>query len=188
MHGASGFDGQTKFLRLFDDKNNFFAEFTAKKGSTDELGVFVAVADEKTFGVAMMGEASEEFWFASDFESEVVWFARIENFLYDFAHLVDLDWENTAVGTFIAGGFDSIGKSLIDGTDAVAEEIVETNEKRVVQAFLTSTGGNFNKINASTVCGLGMNRHVSCGIDAEITASPTSNSVGTNCFVDGPFR
>ena len=91
-----------------------------------------------------MSEASEEFWFASDFESEVVRFARIENFLYDFAHLIHLDWENPTIGTFIAGGLDGIGKGFVDCTNAVAEEIVETNEKRVVQAFLTSTGGNFN--------------------------------------------
>jgi hypothetical protein len=67
LHGASGLDGQTKFLRLFDDENDFFPEFTAKKGSTDELGIFISVADEETFGVAMMSEASEEFWFTSDF-------------------------------------------------------------------------------------------------------------------------
>ena len=144
MHGASRFDGQTKFLRLFDDKNNFFAEFATEEGRADELGIFVAVAYEETFRVAMMGEASEEFWFASDFEAEVVRFARIENFLYDFAHLIDLDWENPAVGAFIAGRLDGIGKGFVDGTDAVTEEIVETNEKRVVQAFFTGTGGNFN--------------------------------------------
>ena len=74
----------------------------------------------------------------------MVGFARIENFLYDFAHLIDLDWEHTAVGTFIAGGLDGIGKGFVDRTDAVTEEIVETNEKGVVQAFFTGTGGNFN--------------------------------------------
>ena len=67
----------------------------------------------------------------------------IEDFLHHFSHLVDLDRENTAIFAFVAGGLNGIRKGLIDGTDPVAQEIVETDQQGEVKAALLGPGGDF---------------------------------------------
>jgi hypothetical protein len=91
----------------------------------------------------MVGEPGKELGFASDLESKVKRFARIENFLHHLPHLIHFDRENATVRAFVASGFDGVGKGFIDGADAVAKQIVETDEEGIVQTAFACTGGYF---------------------------------------------
>jgi hypothetical protein len=137
----------------------------------------------------MVGEPSKELGFASDLESKVKRFARIENFLHHLPHLIHFDRKNATVRAFVASGFDGVGKSFIDGADAVAKQIVETDEEGIVQTAFACTGGYFQQIDLSALGVLGANGDVSSRVDSEIATSPSGDSVGAECGIDRPrFR
>jgi hypothetical protein len=143
LHGSRSLDREAKLFRLFDNENDLFAKLSTQESGADELSVFVPVADEETFRITMVGEPGKELGFASDLESKVKRFARIENFLHHLPHLIHFDRENATVRAFVASGFDGVGKGFIDGADAVAKQIVETDEEGIVQTAFACTGGYF---------------------------------------------
>ena len=186
LHRTGGFDSEAELFGLFDHQNHFFAEFSAKKGGSDELGVLVAVADQEAFRIAVVGEAGKEFRLAADFKSEVKGFACVEDLFHNLSHLVDLDWENAAVGAFVAGGFDRFGKSFVDGADAVTKEIVKADEEGIVETAFPGSGGDFDQIDFSSLGIQGANRHVPGGVDAKVAAAPARDSIGLESTIDGP--
>ena len=134
----------------------------------------------------MVGEASKEFGFTANFKAKVKGFARVEYFLHDLPHLVDLDRKNTSVTAFVAGGFDGIGEGFVNRADTVTQKIVETNEEGVVEATFTGASGDFDEINFGAISVHGPDGHVSGGVDAKVAATPTRDSVGGERAVDRP--
>ena len=95
----------------------------------------------------MVGKACEELRFATHFKTEVERFSCIEDLLHHFSHLIHFDREDPTVAPFVSGGFDGVGKGLINGPDAVTKKIMKTDEQGIVQTALARPSGNFHKIN-----------------------------------------
>ena len=129
----------------------------------------------------MVGEPGKELGFASDLESKVKRLARIENFLHHLPHLIHFDRKDAAVGAFVAGGFNGVGKGLIDCTDAVAKQIVETDEEGIVQTAFACTGGYFQQIDLSALGVLGANGDVSSRVDSETSPFRSIAPVASMC-------
>ena len=90
-------DDLPQFLQFFDDHDDRFAQLDAEHGHFDELRVLVAVADDQAAHLVLQRQAGEQFRFAADFQPEVVGLARVQDFLHDFAQLVDLDGKHAAI-------------------------------------------------------------------------------------------
>ena len=186
LHGAGGFHGQSEFFGFFNHQDDFFAQFPAEQSRSDKLRVFVPVADEKTFGIAMVGETGKEFRLTANLQAKVKGLSRVENFLHYLPHLVDLDWKNTSVTAFVAGGFDGVGEGFVNRADTVPKQIVETNEERVVETPLTGASGDFDEINFGASSVHGSHGHVSRWVDAKVATAPTRDAVGGEGAVDRP--
>ena len=123
-------DDVAEFLEFFDDQDHLLAELQAEDGHLDEAGVLVAVADDEAAHLVLQREAGEELRLAADLQAEVEGLAGVEDFLHDFAELVDLDGKNAAIGALVIEFRDGIAEGEVDGLDAVAEDVLEADEHR----------------------------------------------------------
>ncbi len=83
--------------------------------------------------LVLQREAGEQFRLAADFEAEIKRLARVENFLHDFAQLVHLDRKHAAIFALKIKFRDGVLKRLVDGLDAVAQNILKADEQRKFQ-------------------------------------------------------
>ena len=95
--------------------------------------VLVAVADDEAALLVLQREAGEQFRLAADFEAEVKRLARVQNFLHDFAQLVHLDRKHAAIFSLIIEFRDGILERLVDGLDAMPQNILKPDEQRKFQ-------------------------------------------------------
>ena len=94
----------------------------------DELLVLVAVADEVGLGVMHVGEGGDQLGLGAGFQTVVVLFAELGDFLDDLALLVDLDRVNAAIFAAVLGIFDRLAEGFVDFRDAGMQQIAETEE------------------------------------------------------------
>ena len=172
-----------EFLEFFDHENHRLAELAAEECVLNEAGVLVSIADDQTLWIRVHGEGREEFRLAARLDAEVPWLAGIDDFLHDFAELVDLDRKNTPVGRGVAGLGDGRGKGFVDRLDAVAQEVVETHDERECQLAAPRLGDDIHQINRLAVA-LGENAHMACVIDAKVAAAPAVDVVEFAGFGD----
>ena len=126
-------DDLPQLLQFFDDHDDLLAELDAEQRHLDELRVLVAVADDEAALLVLQRQAGEQFRLAADFEAEIKRLARVENFLHDFAQLVHLDRKHAAIFSLVIEFRDGILKRLVDGLDAVPQNILEPDEQRKFQ-------------------------------------------------------
>src|SRR5581483_4813481 len=122
-----------EFLELFDHHDDLLAELEAEDGHLDEAGILVAVADDEAAHLILQREPGEEFGLAADFEAEIEGLAGVEDFLHHFAELVDLDGEHAVVVALVVELGDRIAEGDIDGLDAMAKDVLETDQHGELQ-------------------------------------------------------
>ena len=81
----------------------------------------------------MQRESGEQFRLAADFEAEVERLARVENFFHDFAKLVHLDRKHAAINSLIIEFRDRISERLVNGLDAMTQNILKPDQHRKFQ-------------------------------------------------------
>ena len=122
-----------RLLKLFEflgNDDHLFAELAAKQRDADEGRVFVAIANDETFGVLVHRQRSDQFRLASGFETEVKLLTGIDNFFDNFAQLIDLDRKNAAIFIFVAKFRDRVVECAINSFDTVAEQILKSDDQR----------------------------------------------------------
>src|SRR5438477_450040 len=122
-----------RLLKLFEflgNDDHLLAELAAKQRDPDEGRVFVAIANDETFGVLVHRQRSDQFRLASGFETEVNLLTGIDNFFDNFAQLIDLDRKNAAIFIFVAKFRDRVVECAINSFDTVAEQILKSDDQR----------------------------------------------------------
>src|SRR5437016_974033 len=124
--------GANRLLKLFEffcNDHDFLAQFAPKQRDPDEGFVFVAVANDKAFGVFMHGQRSDQLWFASSFKAKMKLFAGIDDLLDHLTQLVDLNRKNAAVFIFVIELSYRILKRAVDRLDAVTQQVLKPNHQ-----------------------------------------------------------
>src|SRR5438105_14368624 len=122
-----------RLLKLFEflgNDDHLFAELAAKQRDADEGRVFVAIANDETFGVLVHRQRSDQFRLASGFETEVKLLTGIDNFYDNFAQLSDLERKNVAVVIAVPKFRDRVVECAINSFDTVAEQILKSDDQR----------------------------------------------------------
>src|SRR5213080_1381848 len=86
-----------QLFQFFDDDDDRFAKFAAKKSDTNESRIFVTVADDQTLRIFLHGKRSNKLRFAARFEAKMKLFACIDDFLDHLTQLIDFDWKYAAI-------------------------------------------------------------------------------------------
>src|SRR5437764_411178 len=126
-------DDLLQFFEFFDDHDDLLAQLDSHQRHADEVGVFIAVANDQAVRLGLQRQAGEQFRFAADLQSEVIGFAGVKNLFDDFAQLVDLDRKYAAVFALVIEFGDGAAESFIDGLNAMAKDVLEADEQRKLQ-------------------------------------------------------
>ena len=122
-----------QLLQLLNDHDDLFAELDAEQRHLDEVAVLVAVAYNQVADFILQRQPGEQFRLAADFQPEIIRLARVENFLHHFAELVHLHRKHAAIPALVAGLGDGTAERLIDGLDAMPQNILEADQQRKFQ-------------------------------------------------------
>src|SRR5207245_11122338 len=109
--------------------HDFRAQLAPKQRDPNAGCIFVAVANDKAFGVFMHGQRSDQLWFASSFKTKMKLFASIDDLLDDLTQLVDLNRKNAAVFIFVIELSYRILKRAVDRLDAVTQQVLKPNHQ-----------------------------------------------------------
>jgi hypothetical protein len=182
-------DGDDLFqlFELLHDHDDLAAKLDAHEGHLDKAAVFVAVADDETAHLVLEGETGVELGFAADFEAEVVLLARVEDLLNHFTELVHLDGKHAAVLAFVIELGDGVAESLVDGLDAVTEDVLKADEQGKLEAASLGFLNDIGDIDAGTSILQRRDRDVALLVDIEIFRAPTINVVKRARRLDVPW-
>ena len=158
---------------MLDDNDDFFADLAAQQGEADVVVVLVTVADDEAAGPFVHGEGDHQLGFRPGLEAVAEVLAGGDDFIDDLAELVDLDGEHPAVFAFVTLFLDGLAEKLVELGDAVAQEILETDDHRGLQAHAS---GLVNHIHDTDAAAVGE------GLDVDETAVVHSEVAGTPAF------
>ena len=173
-HFLGNLDDLAQFLDLLDDHDDLLAQLAAHQRVLDEHGVLVTVADDDALQVAVHSQRGEEFRLAAALQPEVVFRARVEDFLHDLTQLVDLDRENAAVRLLVAGLRDGAGERLADRLHAVAQEVLETDDQREAVALFARFLHDGHHVDGRALVLQGRDLAIALRVDRKIPAPQRS--------------
>ncbi len=166
-----------QFFQLLHDHDDFFAELLAEDRHLDEARVLVTVADDEAAHLVLQRKSGEQFRLAADFQAEIERLARIQDFLHHFAKLVHLDGKHAAIAALVIELGDRVAEREVDGLDAMAEDVLKTDEDRKFQ--ITALGFLDDIVEIDRCAGflLRGGHHASGLVDIEIFRAPALDVV-----------
>ena len=122
-------------------------------------------------------QPGEQFRLAADFQAELERLAGVENLLHDLAKLVDLDGKHAAIPALVIVFRDGGAEGLIDGFDAMAQNVLKPDEQREFQPARLGLLGHVRQIHRHAGV-LQRARHDVPGfVDVEILRAPAMDVV-----------
>src|SRR5207237_7833124 len=106
-------------------------------------------------------------------QPEVVRFAGVENFFDDFAELIDFDRKNASILALITELLDRIAEGLIDRFDAVADDVLKTNQQRKFQSAASCFLDDVDELDTGAGFLQGSGNDASGVVDVEVFRAPT---------------
>ncbi len=181
-------DDVPQFLQFFHDQDDALAQLDADQGHLDEAGVLVTVADNQAPDLILQRQAGEQFRLAADFQTEIERLARVENLLHDFAELVDLDREDAAVLALVVEFLDGTAKGQVNRLDPVAQDVLEPNQHRELQAARLGFFDHVVDLDARAVLLQRPGKHMPRFVDVKVFRTPTLDVIQIAGVLDVPRR
>ncbi len=120
---------------------------------------------------------TDEFGLGSCFQSKMIRSSSVNDLFDHFPHLIHFNWINTLILSLITKLGDSLPKGFIQRNDSMPNDILKTNQNGHLEALRADFFDDTLKINPRSFSPLGMNGHVSRGIDTEILVTPVLNII-----------
>src|SRR4029077_11005012 len=86
-----------EFFEFLGNDDHLLTELTTQQRDADERRVFVAIANNETFGILVHRQRGDQFRLTSRLETKMKRLTGIDNFFNDFAQLINLDRKDTAI-------------------------------------------------------------------------------------------
>ncbi len=112
--------------------------------------------------------------------------AGVEDFLHDFAELIDLDGEDAAVGAAEVVFGDGLAEGLVDGFDPVAEDVLEADEEGEAEVTAAGFFDDIVEVDGGAVGLEGACDDLPLFVDIEVLGAPAVDIVMVACGLDGP--
>jgi len=100
--------------------------------------------------------------------------------------LVDLDRVDRGVTTTITLFRHCLRESLLQGSEAITEDVGETQQQGQFEAIGQRPFNRFGQCNGRAARPLRLHCHPAPGVDIEITLAPVGNGIGAAGAVEGP--
>ena len=177
-------------LELFEflgNDDHLLAELATEQRDADERRVFVAIANDETFGILVHRQCGDQFRLASGFETKMKLLAGIDNFFNDFAQLINLDRKNTAILILVTELRYRLLKCAVYRFDTVTEQILKSDDQRETQTAIARFIYDFQDVDRAAVFLQRSGHHIPGWVDGEITAAPAIDIVGRDRCVNVPL-
>src|SRR5581483_3263230 len=112
---------------------------------------------------------------------------RIDDLLNDFAQLIDLDREHAAILVFVAKFSHRILKGAVDRFHAMAQQILEPDQKRKTEIARARLLHNFQKIDGPAVFQERPDFDIAGAVDRKVAVTPAFDVIRGNRGLDVPF-
>ena len=152
----------------------------------DVQPVFVAVADQKRFGVIQKGKCNQQFGFAAGLQAEVPAASAAHQLLHHVALLIAFHREDALVATGVAVSGDGPFEGAMKALQPILKDVVETNQKRQAEIPAPQLVHQFDQIQAAAAFALGLNTHMTAAVDGEIGLPPTLQAIQSGTVLDRP--
>ena len=165
------FDDVVDFGELLDDEDDFLAELAGEEREADVIVILVAVADDEAVGAFVHRDGDHQLGLGAGFEAVIKIFAGGDDLVDDFAQLVDLDREYAAVAAFVALLFNGFVEDAVELGDAMAQEILETDHQRSLEAHADGFVNHVERADAAAV-GERLDVQEAGVVDGEVAGAP----------------
>src|SRR4029077_3212670 len=125
----------------------------------------------------MDGQTGEDLRLGSDLQTVVERPAGIEDLFHDFAKLIDLDRKHAAIRTPIAVLGDRTVERAVEDFDAVAQQILKSNQDRSPEIERLRLAKGVDDRNGDPVFLKRCDRQITAGVDAEVSGPPAIDHV-----------
>src|SRR5262249_30213931 len=176
-----------KLFEFFCNDHDFFVQFAPKQSDPDKGFIFVAVADDKTFGVFMHGQGGDQLWFASSFKAKMKLFAGIDDLLDDLTQLVDLNRKNAAIFVFVIELSYRHLKRAVDRLDAVTQQVLKPNHQGETEISYACFVNYCQQVDAATIILQRSCLDVARAIHRKIALAPTIHIVCSDGRLEVPL-
>ena len=177
-------DRLLQFLDLLDHDDDRLAQPPPEHGGADVSAIFVAVANDQALQILVHGQGRDQLRLRPRLEAEMILLSRVHDLLDHLAQLIDLDREDTAVMIAIAEFANRTLESEIDGSHAVAQQILKANHERKTETALPCLVHHFEDIDRSPAIAQRPHLGVASSVDRKIPRAPALDIVGR----DGGFN
>jgi len=181
---ARGFDHVRQFGGFLDHDVSAQAEQTANQRQTDVFAILVAVADHQRAGPRQR-QHRHQLRLGTRFQTEPI-ATLCRQFTGHAEMLVDLDRIDRAVATAIALLGHCLRKSLLQGAEAMPENVGKPQQHGQLETIVQCAFDRFGQGNGGAVRPLRLHRDPTLRIDIEITLAPVGNGIGAAGAVEGP--
>ena len=134
----------------------------------------------------MNRQRGEEFRFAADLDAEFVRRAGVHDFFHYFAQLIHFDREHAAVLALVRGLRNRGAKLLVQDADAVAQQILEPEQKRKREPAIARLFGHGHQVERGALILHGTHRHVAGVVYAEVAGAPARDVISMKRAGDIP--
>ena len=180
-------EDEFQFGELLHHGNDLFAQLAGHHRHADELVILEAVADDRHIATIHQAEHGQQFRLAAGLEAKMKGFAVVEDFLHYLPLLVDLDGIDTAVAAAEFVFLDGLTESTLHFGDAMAEDIVETDQDGQLDITGLQLLDQFHQVDGCLRVFGRHDRHVAGLVDTEVPFAPLADAVGFESVSDLPF-
>ena len=124
----------------------------------------------------MHGQRDHQLGLGTGFEAVIVVLAGREDLFDDFAELIDLDREDTAVGALVALLLDGAHEDVVELDHPMSQQVLEADDHRCLQAHPQRLVDHVHDANAATG-GERLHLDETIVVDREMAGTPALESI-----------
>ena len=181
------FQNQVQFVGGFKNQDGLETHLERREREIDELSVFVAVADQKGFRIAHIGQRGDQFGLGPGLESMVIGGAERDHVMDRLLLLVDFDREDAAIDILVGVIRDRLLKRLVDQADAVAQQVAEPQQQRQAHAAVVQAVNDVREIDADRAGGIfQVDGREAVVRNRKVTLAPSADPIQFGAFYTVP--
>src|ERR1043166_986011 len=179
-------DDLPQLLQLLHHQDHLLPQLRTQQGHADEVRVLVTVAHDQAAHLALQRQAREQLRLAAHFQPEVVWLARLQDFLHHLAKLIHLDREHPAITALVIELGDRVAEGQVDRLDAIAQNILKADQHRELQVARLRLLDHVAQIHCSSAVAQRFGLHAPGVVDVEVFRAPELDAIEVARVLNGP--
>ena len=167
---------QFQFRVLFNDRNHVPADLLSQQSHLDKLCILESIADDRRLSFRH-GDDCQQFRLAARFQAEAEFTSVFNDFLDNFALLIDFDRIHAGVVAFVVVFLDRVAESFVEHKQSIANNAVESQQHGKIKSTHLQAFDQFLQVNRMCRIAIRMHLHVAVLADGKIAVAPARDFI-----------